>query len=706
MQTTSLLLRKRIATLSLLFTIAFSLLGVRLFWVQFVKGAELSAKAEQNRMRDIPVEAKRGIIYDRNGRELAISVSANSVGAYPAEVKASDKAKETAHQLAQILGKDENEIYTKITQDTSFVWVQRQIEDDKAKAIRNLNLKGIGLTEENRREYPKGTLASHILGIAGIDNTGLEGVDFYYNDLVGGTKGRIIVEKDGKNQEIPEATHKYIAPIEGSSLVLSIDETIQFITERELEKVFQERKAKRAAAIVMDPATGEILAMASRPTFDPNNFNEYPASNRRNFAINDAYEPGSTMKITTACAAMEEHTVNSNSRFYCPGYVKVGKESISCANGKVHGSQTFAEIVENSCNVGFVQVGLDLGIDRYYKYLTGLGFGELTGIDLPGEAKGILVPKSRAKQIDLATMAMGQANAVTPIQLITAVSAVANDGVLMKPHLLREVVDINGKTTQAIAPQAVRRVISSETARELCAILEGEVTNGTGLNAYIDGYKTAGKTGTAQKIAPGGGYMANEYVASFVGFAPADNPRLVCLVVVDAPQGYPYFGGWVAAPVFREIMRDSLRYLREPLNKTVPEAQSLEQAEKMVVPDVINLPLNEAVALISSRGLNVKLSGSGSLVWQQTPRAGTKVSKGSQVMIYMSPGSSSQKTSGDVTIPDLQGKSMKEVAKILSDLGLHLIPEGTGLAYEQAPLPGKVVAAGSNITVKFQAVGE
>lgn len=706
MQTTGLLVRKRIATLSLLFTIAFSLLGVRLFWVQFVKGAELSAKAEQNRMRDIPVEAKRGIIYDRNGRELAISVSANSVCAYPAEVKASEQARETARQLAQILGRDENDIYAKITQDVSFVWIQRQIEDEKAKKIRDLRLKGIGLTEESRREYPKGSLAAHVLGIAGIDNTGLEGVDFYYNDLVGGTKGRIIVEKDGKNQEIPEATHKYIAPIEGSSLVLSIDETIQFITERELEKVFQERKAKRAAAIVMDPATGEILAMASRPTFDPNNFNQFPAANRRNFAINDAYEPGSTMKITTACAAMEEHTVSSSSRFYCPGYVKVGKESISCANGKAHGSQTFAQIVENSCNVGFVQVGLDLGIDRYYKYLTALGFGQPTGIDLPGEAKGILVPKERAKQIDLATMAMGQANAVTPIQLVTAVAAVANEGVLMKPHLLKQVLDINGKTTQTVSPEAVRRVISPETARELCAILEGEVTNGTGQNAYIDGYRTAGKTGTAQKIAPGGGYLANEYVASFVGFAPADKPRLVCLVVVDAPQGYPYFGGWVAAPAFREIMRDSLRYLKEPLNKSVPDEQSLEQDEKMVVPDVVNLPLNEAVALMSSRGLNVKVNGSGNLVWQQTPRAGTKLNRGSQVVIYMSPNDKKSSSSGDVTIPDLRGKSMKEVARILSDLGLHLVPEGTGLAYDQTPVPGKVVSAGSTITVKFQPVGE
>lgn len=708
MQTSGLLLRKRIATLSLLFTIAFSLLGVRLFWVQFVQGADLSNKAMENRMRDIPVEAKRGIIFDRNGRELAISISANSVCAYPAEVKAGKKERETAIQLALVLGLKEEDIYKAITRETSFVWIKRQIDADQAQKIRDLNLKGIELTEESRREYPKGSLAAHVLGIAGIDNTGLEGIDYFYNEQVGGTKGRIIVEKDGKNQEIPEATHQYIAPIEGANLRLTIDETIQFITERELEKVFQERKAKHAAAIVMDPSTGEILAMASRPTFDPNQFNQFPASNRRNFAINDSYEPGSTMKIITSAMAMEEHVVNLNSRFYCPGSVKVGKETITCANNKAHGSQTFAQIVENSCNVGFVQVGLDLGVERYYKYLTAFGFGEPTGIDLPGEAKGIIVKKETAasSNIYLATMAMGQANAVTPIQLITAVAAVCNDGKMMKPHLLKEVIDNNGKTIKTVEPELMQKIISPETAAELRVILEGEVTRGTGGNAKIDGYATGGKTGTAQKAAQGGGYMSNEYVASFIGFAPVDKPRLVCLVVVDAPQGYPYFGGWVAAPAFSVIMRDSLRYLKEPLNNSGTENKNLLEGEKVVVPDVINLPLNEAVSLMQSRGLSIKLSGSGSLVWQQTPRPGTRLVKGTQVVIYLSPHDKGGQAGGQVTVPDLQGKSMKEVARILSELGLHLVPEGSGLAYQQNPLPGRVISSGSTITVRFQPVGE
>jgi stage V sporulation protein D (sporulation-specific penicillin-binding protein) len=702
-QTTRLLIRKRIATLFFLFIIGFFVLSGRLVWVQFVKGAELTEKAIQNRMRDIPVESKRGIIYDRNGNELAISISADSIYVIPAEVKRSGKAKEIAAKLANILEADEEDIYKRITRNSSFEWIKRQVEPEKSQKIRELDLPGVGMTEESRRYYPKGTLASHILGISGIDNTGLEGIDQYYNDLVGGTKGRIIIEHDAANRPIPEATHKYIAPVDGANLILTIDETIQYIAERELDKMFKERNAKSAAAIVMDPATGEILAMASRPTFDPNHYNDYPASNRRNFAINDVYEPGSTMKITTASMALEEKVITPESHLFCPGQVKVGKESIGCSGDKAHGDQTFTKVVENSCNVGFVKVGLEVGVDTYFKYINSFGFGQKTGIDLPGEATGILVNQKNAKQIDLATMSMGQANAVTPIQLVTAVSVIANGGNLVKPHMVKQVIDNEGIVIKKNEPQIVRRVISEETAKTLAGILEGVVSNGTGKNAYIEGYKVAGKTGTAQKVAPTGGYMASEYVASFLGFAPADNPKLACIVVVDAPQGYPYYGGWVAAPPFREILKDSLRYLEVPAHEL--KDQTKDSIEQVLVPDVVNLPLAEAISTINNRGLNVKVSGTGNIVWQQTPKPQTKINRGSQVIISLSPFAAGEQNS-EVTVPDLQGKSMKEVAKILSDLGLHLLPEGYGLAYEQTPEAGKVITSGSSIKVKFQPVGE
>lgn len=702
MQTTRLLIRKRIATLFFLFIIGFLVLSGRLVWVQFVKGAELTEKAIQNRMRDIPVESKRGIIYDRNGNELAISISADSIYVIPAELKRSGQEKEVAAQLASILEIDEESIYKRITQNSSFEWIKRQAEPEKSQKIRELDLPGIGMTEESRRYYPKGTLASHILGISGIDNTGLEGIDQYYNDLVGGTKGRIIIEHDAANRPIPEATHKYIAPIDGANLVLTIDETIQYITERELDKMFKERNAKSAAAIVMDPNTGEILAMASRPDFDPNNYNDYPAANRRNFAINDVYEPGSTMKITTASMALEEKVITPESHLFCPGHVKVGKETIGCSGDKAHGDQTFTKVVENSCNVGFVKVGLEVGLDTYFKYIKAFGFGQVTGIDLPGEAAGILVNPQNAKQIDLATMSMGQANAVTPIQLVTAASVVANGGNLIKPHLVKQVIDNEGQVIKNNEPQIVRRVISAETAATLAGILEGVVTDGTGKNAYIEGYRVAGKTGTAQKVAPTGGYMSSEYVASFLGFAPADKPQLACIVVVDAPQGYPYYGGWVAAPPFREILKDSLRYLEVPAQGLTNKEDSREQ---VLVPDVVNLPLAEAISTINNRGLHVKVSGTGNIVWQQTPKPQTKIYRGSQVVISLSPFEAGEQN-GEVTVPDLQGKSMKEVARILADLSLHLLPEGYGLAYEQIPEAGKVITGGSSVKVKFQPIGE
>jgi len=439
--------------------------------------------------------------------------------------------------------------------------------------------------------------------------------------------------------------------------------------------------------------------MANRPCFDPNDYKQYPEVNRRNLAIWYAYEPGSTMKIVTAAAGLEEGVVRPNSRFFCPGSIKVGKETISCSQGRAHGAQTFVEVVEHSCNVGFVSLGLELGLDKYYQYLNAFGFGQKTGIDLPGEAKGILVPRTRAKQIDLATMAMGQANAVTPIQLLTAVSTVANDGVMMKPHLLKEVLDADGKVVKRVEPEPVRQVISKATARELALILEGVVQNGTGQNAYIEGYRVAGKTGTAQKISPSGGYLPNEYVASFVGFAPANNPRLACIVVIDAPQGYPYYGGTVAAPVFREIMRDSLRYLEVPL-QGVPKVEKGETKETVSVPDVVNLTLDDALTIIKRQGLEVQVEGSGDLIWSQAPRAYSKVKKGTKVIVYLSE-VNQQAGEEEVTVPDLQGKSMREVARILAKIGLHMEPQGYGLAAKQNPAPGAVVKSGSVVVVEF-----
>ena len=346
-------------------------------------------------------------------------------------------------------------------------------------------------------------------------------------------------------------------------------------------------------------------------------------------------------------------------------------------------------------------MGLKLGLDKYYRYLKAFGFGQKTGLDIPGEAEGIIVPQARAKQIDLATMSFGQANAVTPIQLATATCAIANGGVLMKPYLLKEVLDSEGKVKSSVAPTKVRQVVSKETADELCLVLEGVVQNGSGRNAFIEGYRVAGKTGTAQKVGPDGRYLKSEYVASFLGFAPANNPRLVCLVVIDAPKGYPYYGGWVAAPVFREVMADSLRYLEVPRTELPQEELGTSKIKMVSVPDVINLPVDEAVQTLRKAGLNLQIQGDGDLVWGQVPKAHTKVKQNSRIIVYLSP-VEQQEGAGQVTVPDLEGKSIKEVARILSQLGLHLSPDGSGLAYKQLPEAGLRVPIGSTIKVSFQ----
>jgi stage V sporulation protein D (sporulation-specific penicillin-binding protein) len=691
-------MKKRISFIFLTSALLLGLLVVRTAWIQFVMGKELQAKAIDSRLRNIDVKAKRGIIYDRNGSPLAISVSADSVYAVPSQVRRSNRIDEIVNALSQVLELDKEEVRDKLNKKVAFQWIKRRVSDEKIKQLKELDLPGINFVEENRRYYPKGKLAAHILGFAGIDNQGLNGIELTYDKELRGVSGKIMIEYDAAGREIPNAMHQYIPPVDGHSLYLTIDETIQYIAERELDQVMKIKQAKRGTIIVLDIKTGDILALANRPVFDPNNFADYDQGTWRNIAISDAYEPGSTFKTITAAGAMEENVVKPTDRFYDPGYIKVGKETVKCWRSyRPHGSQSFVEGVQNSCNPVFVTVGLRQGKDRFYKYLEGFGFGQKTGIELPGEATGILVPKSRAKDIDLATMSIGQANAVTPIQLIRAVAAIANDGWLMKPQLVKEIRDYDGKLLKKIEPEPVRQVISKNTSEELRAILETVVSEGTGKNAYLEGYKVAGKTGTAQKILPGGGYSSNEYIASFIGFAPADHPRIAALVIVDSPQGV-YYGGQVAAPVFKNVVLDTLRYLEVPPEIT-GEAKFME--EKIIVPDVKNKKINIVIKELKSLGLKVQVEGQGDKVIIQLPPAGSQVIKGSTTILY-----TQDENSDQVIVPDLTGRTIKEASIILSELGLEMAPQGSGLAVIQEPQPGSKVDKGTSVRVKFLSPNE
>ncbi|SFG27746.1 stage V sporulation protein D (sporulation-specific penicillin-binding protein) [Desulfotomaculum arcticum] len=706
MHGTNITVRKRLTWTFLLASAAFLILVGRLAWVQFVRGDELQKKALEVRMRDVPVEAKRGTIYDRNGNELVTSISVDSIYCNPGHVK---EPQDTAERLAPILDMDVDKLAEKLAKPSSFEWIKRKVDNKVASQIRELQndgkISGIGFVEESKRYYLNSTLAAHVLGFTGIDNQGLIGIEKSYDEELRGEPGRIVVEHDAAGREVPEAMHQYIPAKKGSDLVLTIDETIQYFVERELDKVVAQYNPKFTLGIVMDPETGEILAMGTRPTFDANNWAEEPREVwDKNPAIWYNYEPGSTFKIITASAALEEGTVHPQDRFYDPGYATVSGEQIRCWKAGGHGSQSFVEVVENSCNTGFIAVGLNTGITKFYKYVNAFGFGQGTGISLPGEASGLVIPEKQATNLNLACMSIGQSIAVTPIQLITAISAVANDGVLMKPHLVKEIRE-EGKSAEEIKPEKVRQVISKDAAAQLRLLLESVVANGTGQGAFVEGYRIGGKTGTAQVVGEKGGYVSGRYVASFAGMAPVDDPKMVALVVIAEPQGGQYYGGVIAAPLFQGIAKDVLRYMQ------LPETPGLEKPKKpyevevpkvtVTVPNVVNYPVEEALRSLQAAGLEPQTNGEGLIVCDQVPKPGARVNNGTKVILELQP--AGNKDSGEpVTVPNLKGMTIKEAGNILESMGLLLLPEGSGVAFSQDVQPGTKLKAGSTVKVTFK----
>jgi stage V sporulation protein D (sporulation-specific penicillin-binding protein) len=682
-------MRRRILALFFVFCFCLSLVCARLAWIQLVRGRELEAEATELRLRQVVIPARRGKIFDRQGRELAISVSAPTVVAFPPEVRSSGREREIAAKLAAILGAEEEDIYRRITSNTLYAYVRRRVEFAQADRISSLELPGIEIIEENQRYYPQGTLAANVLGFAGIDNQGLEGLEYFYDQQLRGRNGALKVEADAVGREIPQATHAYEPPQDGLSLVLTIDSTVQYLAERELDALMESPTAPtRAAIIVMDPRTGEILAMASRPSFDPNRYASFPAATWRNPNVSDTYEPGSTFKIVTAAAALEEGLTKEGEKFYDPGYIMVGSHRVRCWRyPRGHGSETLIEGVKNSCNPVFVTLGLRLYEGhpaRFYDYIKAFGFGARTGIDTPGEATGQLIPQESLREIQVAAISIGQSIAVTPIQLAAAAAAVANGGVWMRPHLVREIRDAEGRTVKRLDPEPVRRVISEETASRLGALLEQVVKDGTGRNAYIPGYRAAGKTGTAQKPGPGG-YLPDKYVASFIGYAPVNDPRVVALVVVDEPQGYPYFGGTVAAPIFQRLAEAVLRYLGVP-----PAEPGSRETQEVRVPSVVALPVKEAAARLREAGLEAQVAGTGVQVWDQVPVAGASVARGSRVLLQA-------EAKEEVLVPDLTGLSLSQALALLGSLHLNLEAQGSGRVMEQDPVPYTPVPKGSRV---------
>ncbi|MDP2981253.1 MAG: penicillin-binding transpeptidase domain-containing protein [Candidatus Omnitrophota bacterium] len=537
--------------------IAFALLGVRLVFVQVGAGKSLSDIASSQHRLAVSILPKRGVIYDRNLKELAITINLNSVFAEPFRVKDKDLA---SYKLAGVLGVSRDEIYKKLRQEKGFVWLGRKVSPDIARAVRALDIKGIDFIKEPQRVYPNGVLASHVMGFTDTDNNGLEGLELRFDKYLKGVMGYRYAIRDAKQREVPAYEYKEIQPTDGDSMVITIDSMIQSIAERELENGFKKYRAKGACIIVMDPFTGDILALANRPSYDPNNVNTSPVDFRRNRAICDFFEPGSSFKIVAASGLLEEKVVKPSDRFFCENgeYKWYGH---TYHDHTPHGWLTFRDVIKFSSNIGTMKAAQKLGPDRLYKYVKKFGFGEKTGIELPGEVNGITTHPGTWSKLSLCSISMGHEVTVTALQLACAMSALANGGNLVKPRIVDRIQDNSGHVIQEFESKKPQRVVSEETAQEMRNILRGVVDSGTAELAEVKGYFPGGKTGTGQKVEPNGTYSHSKFTASFIGFVPYDNPRLVIAIIMDEPRPM-YYGGVVCAPVFKKVTAELMSYYK------------------------------------------------------------------------------------------------------------------------------------------------
>jgi cell division protein FtsI (penicillin-binding protein 3) len=560
--------RNRIVLVLALMSLGLLCVAGRLVYLQVIERGDLAQRAELQQERKVKLEPKRGSIYDRMGRELAVSLDVESVYGVPKEV---GDPRTMAARLARVLSERPAELQRKLASDRQFVWISRKVEPAKAERARKVDPDAIRLTSESRRFYPKKTLAGAVLGFTNVDNKGIEGIELMYDDSLQGVEGWLVAERDAKGRTVFPGGHgfEYRLPRPGKNVYLTIDEVIQHIADKELDRGLAESKARGGVCIVMSPQTGAILALSvraastGRGTFNPNNPRQHRPEDWRNRTVTDLYEPGSIFKAITAAAALEERMVKPHERFDCSaGSIQVADRVIKDAHR--NGVLTFTEIITESSNVGTIKVAQRLGKDRFAKYIDAFGFGKKTGVDLPGEIPGIARDPRLWSGVSLATISIGQEIGVTPIQMAAAYSAIANGGKLMKPYIVAEVRDPDGEETKQTAPTAAGQAVSAETCSTLQTILQKVVDEGTGQKAKPSGYTAAGKTGTAQKIDQRTGkYSKDEYLSSFVGFAPAGSPKLVILVMIDSPVGVVW-GGSVAAPVFKAVAEQGLAYLQVP----------------------------------------------------------------------------------------------------------------------------------------------
>lgn len=625
----------RIRVAFLVFVFLFLLVVFKVFYIQVFDYKKLSALAKDLWSRDLPIEASRGLILDRNGVVLADNLTTTSLVLIPNQIK--DK-KKTAQSLADILGVSYKEMYAHVSKKTSIERVHpegRRLSFEIADKIAALKIDGVYLVKEAKRYYPYGNLLSHVLGYVGIDNQGLSGLELEYDKYLTGAAGAIKYFSDAKGNRL-NLSDVYVAPQDGLNLQLTIDINIQKSLERELDNVVDMFSPEMALAVVMDPKTGEILGMSSRPNFDPNHYQNYSTEElSRNLPIWSSYEPGSTFKIITTSAVVEEGLIDlDKDEFFDSGSVQVDNARIKCWKAGGHGHQTFLQVLQNSCNPGFVKMGQLLGKEKLFSYLDLFGFGSKTGIDLNGEGKGIIFDLDQVGNVELATTAFGQGVSVTPIQQVTAVSAVLNGGNLYQPYVVKNILEKEtGNVIKETSPKVVRKTISKQTSKTMRRALESVVAKGGGKAAFIEGYRIGGKTGTAQKVQDGK-YLVNNYIMSFVGIVPSNDPEAVLYIAIDNPKNTAQLSSYTTTPVARKILLDIIDALK--IERQDGEmAKDLEWTDKITykVPNVVGLPVKEAKKKLEN--FTIEYSGSGEKVVSQSPEAGEKLEDGGTVRLLL-----------------------------------------------------------------------
>ena len=666
--------------------------GIALFWMaaifgrvaylQLFRHSEYLSRAAKQQRKKIDIAPKRGVIYDRNMRPLAMSIPVQSAFAIPSEVKDVEMA---ARLLSGVLGISAEEIRQELESENTFVWIKRKLSPDKVEAIQSLNLKGIYLQEENQRYYPKREMAAHVLGFVNVDEKGLGGIEEKYDDLIRSKAEKVVVMTDGRQRwyDGGEAQRDH-----GANVVLTLDERIQYIAERELAAAIEKTHAPAGSVIVQDPNSGAILALANWPKFNPNAATNSPDEARMNRAISAIYEPGSTFKLITLAAAFDQSLIRADEVFDCEnGSVTVAGHLIH--DHKRYGMLTVADILANSSDVGAIKIALRLGSPRFFDYIRGFGFGTPTGVDLPGESRGLLHRLEHWGSYSIASVSMGQEVGVTPLQVVTAVSAVANGGLLYRPHVVQEMMRGDHRLPLEGTPgiDEPRRVVRSETAATLRRLMEGVILHGTGKAARLDGWTVGGKTGTAQKIDPATGrYSPKNVIASFAGFAPINNPAVTILVTIDSPGGYPHDGATVAAPVFKRIAEQVLPYL--DVAQDVPLSPQLMQTAYNAKRDTDEAALDDLAPIDFSAQPEPAEDG------VKTDSAKTTLQKLPEVMMAVDEG-------GDIAVPDFAGKTMREVTESCLKLGLNPVLVGSNLALQQVPAAGTKARRGTKVTVQF-----